>query len=161
LQIHNATFAAELPPTVLAQARDLANYHENAVFSSATKGGVQQGSMSHVFPRYESLSDTLGGFLQWLSLAWFLGCPRRSMEQPLETLYCTAKRNDYLSPLFVAEVAMISTNLALSYKPFISFFNLTGLSTTTPSLGGLGPLHLFCSRPEGERVILTMYFFFS
>jgi len=32
--IHNATFARELPPTFLEQARDLANWHEYYVFSS-------------------------------------------------------------------------------------------------------------------------------
>ena len=32
--IHNATFAKALPPTYLAQARGLADYHENGVFSS-------------------------------------------------------------------------------------------------------------------------------
>jgi prostatic aicd phosphatase len=38
--IHNATFARDLPPTFLAQARDLANWHEYNVFSSAQLNGI-------------------------------------------------------------------------------------------------------------------------
>ena len=38
--IHNATFLANLPPTFLAQARDLANWHEYNVFSDTTLGGI-------------------------------------------------------------------------------------------------------------------------
>lgn len=38
--IHNATFANALPPTFLAQARDLANYHEYGVFSDPSLGGI-------------------------------------------------------------------------------------------------------------------------
>ena len=38
--IHNATFANRLPPTFLAQARDLADYHEYGVFSDSTLGGI-------------------------------------------------------------------------------------------------------------------------
>ena len=38
--IHNATFLANLPPTFLAQARDLANWHEYSVFSDTTLGGI-------------------------------------------------------------------------------------------------------------------------
>ena len=32
--VHNATFAGEIPPTFIQQARDLANWHEYYVFSS-------------------------------------------------------------------------------------------------------------------------------
>ncbi|TFK48705.1 phosphoglycerate mutase-like protein [Heliocybe sulcata] len=38
--IHNATFAANLPPTFLAQARALANFHEYGVFSSPQMDGI-------------------------------------------------------------------------------------------------------------------------
>jgi hypothetical protein len=38
--IHDASFAARLPPNALAQARDLANFHEYGVFSSGTPGGI-------------------------------------------------------------------------------------------------------------------------
>ncbi|CDO69268.1 hypothetical protein BN946_scf185042.g170 [Trametes cinnabarina] len=38
--IHNATFAKALPPTYLAQARDLANWHEYNVFSDTSSTGI-------------------------------------------------------------------------------------------------------------------------
>ena len=38
--IHNKTFADRLPPTFLAQARDLANYHEYGVFSDPSFTGI-------------------------------------------------------------------------------------------------------------------------
>ncbi|KAI0685017.1 histidine phosphatase superfamily [Cytidiella melzeri] len=38
--IHNKTFADRLPPTFLAQARDLANYHEYGVFSDPSLEGI-------------------------------------------------------------------------------------------------------------------------
>ncbi|THH19834.1 hypothetical protein EUX98_g8697 [Antrodiella citrinella] len=38
--IHNATFANRLPPTFLAQARALANFHEYGVFSDPSLGGI-------------------------------------------------------------------------------------------------------------------------
>ena len=38
--IHNATFANQLRPGVLAQARDLANWHEYNVFSDPTVDGI-------------------------------------------------------------------------------------------------------------------------
>ena len=42
--IHNATFARELPPTFLEQARDLANWHEYYVFSSPDPGAISTGA---------------------------------------------------------------------------------------------------------------------
>lgn len=38
--IHNATFANRLPNGYLAQARDLANWHEYNVFTDPTLGGI-------------------------------------------------------------------------------------------------------------------------
>jgi prostatic aicd phosphatase len=38
--IYNATFLDALPDTYLAQARDLANWHEYHVFSSPDLGGI-------------------------------------------------------------------------------------------------------------------------
>lgn len=38
--IHNATFLNRLPPTYLAQARDLANYHEYNIFSDSSPTGI-------------------------------------------------------------------------------------------------------------------------
>jgi prostatic aicd phosphatase len=38
--MHNAEFLKALPPTYLAQARDLANWHEYGVFSDTTPSGI-------------------------------------------------------------------------------------------------------------------------
>ena len=38
--IHNATFAETLPPTYLAQARALANWHEYNVFTDTSVSGI-------------------------------------------------------------------------------------------------------------------------
>jgi hypothetical protein len=38
--IHNVDFAKALPPTYLAQARALADYHEHGVFSSPSPSGI-------------------------------------------------------------------------------------------------------------------------
>lgn len=41
--IHNATFLASCPPTVLARARALANYHEAGIFSSTNGSDIKNG----------------------------------------------------------------------------------------------------------------------
>lgn len=38
--VYNQTFAFRLPPTLIEQARALANYHEDAVFSDGEAGGI-------------------------------------------------------------------------------------------------------------------------
>lgn len=38
--MHNADFLKALPPTYLAQARDLANWHEYGVFSDSKPSGI-------------------------------------------------------------------------------------------------------------------------
>ena len=38
--IHNETYAFKLPPTFLAQARALADFHEHGVFTSAKGDGL-------------------------------------------------------------------------------------------------------------------------
>lgn len=45
--IHNATFANRLPPTYLAQARDLAAYHEYGVFSDPNLSGIGNSKLPH------------------------------------------------------------------------------------------------------------------
>ncbi len=47
--IHNASFAKALPPTYLEQARGLADYHENGVFSSPNPLGP--GNSEFTSPR--------------------------------------------------------------------------------------------------------------
>lgn len=38
--VHNQTYAYRLPPTLIEQARNFANYHESAVFSANELGGI-------------------------------------------------------------------------------------------------------------------------
>ena len=46
--IHSADFAKVLPPTYLAQARALANYHEHGVFSSLSPSGIGNSALPRV-----------------------------------------------------------------------------------------------------------------
>ncbi|KAH8085958.1 phosphoglycerate mutase-like protein [Cristinia sonorae] len=48
--IHNKTFADNLPPTFLAQARALANYHEYGVFTDNTLGGIGNIAGTAIMP---------------------------------------------------------------------------------------------------------------
>jgi len=47
--IHNATFAENLPPTFLAQARALANWHEYNVFTSVDPSGIGNSMLGFLF----------------------------------------------------------------------------------------------------------------
>lgn len=38
--VHNITYAHRLPPTFIEQARGLANFRENAIFSDEHMGGI-------------------------------------------------------------------------------------------------------------------------
>lgn len=49
--MHNKTYAYRLPPTYAEQARSLANFHENGVFSDEKDSGI--GNSSYNF-RYRS-----------------------------------------------------------------------------------------------------------
>lgn len=54
--IHNATFAGEIPPTFVQQARDLANWHEYYVFSSPNPKSIGTSAYktkSTLLPRTE------------------------------------------------------------------------------------------------------------
>lgn len=42
--IHNETFAFRLPPTYLAQAQALANFHEHGVFTDKETDGIGNGT---------------------------------------------------------------------------------------------------------------------
>ena len=45
--IHNETFLDLLPSTFLAQARDLANYHEYGIFSDPEFNGIGNSKLRH------------------------------------------------------------------------------------------------------------------
>ncbi|KAI0258976.1 histidine phosphatase superfamily [Gloeopeniophorella convolvens] len=95
--IHNASFHDALPPTFLAQARDLANWHEYNTFTSAQLGGIENIAGRTVLP-------TLVNGMQRIVNA----------SDPL--------------------ALMIS---AISYKPFLSLFNMTGATTANASLAAV------------------------
>ncbi|KAF8967093.1 phosphoglycerate mutase-like protein [Flammula alnicola] len=95
--IHNATFAQNLPPTFREQARALADFHENGVFSSPQENGIGNLAGQTILP---SILSGIGNI------------------------------TDSTSPLkFVLE--------AISYKPFISLFNMTGVDQMNPQLSGV------------------------
>jgi len=95
--IHNATFNNTLPPTFLAQTRDLANWHEFNTFSDPSLSGIGTIAMRTVLPSVVS------------SLTRIVNA-----SDPLQ---------------FTLE--------ALSYKPFLSLFNMTGAATQNTSLAGI------------------------
>ncbi|KAI0049391.1 phosphoglycerate mutase-like protein [Auriscalpium vulgare] len=95
--IHNADFARALPSTFLAQARDLANWHEYNTFSSEQLDGIGNIAGRTVVP---------------------------SMLTGLSRI---ANASDPLS--FMVE--------AISYKPFISLFNMTGAVQANSGLAGV------------------------
>ncbi|KAF8157825.1 histidine phosphatase superfamily [Crassisporium funariophilum] len=95
--IHNETFAKNLPPTFLEQARDLANFHEYGVFTSAQLDGIGNIAGQTILP---SILDGI------ISIA--------DAQNPLKLVY-----------------------QAVSYKPFISLFNMTGAAQASPQLAGI------------------------
>ena len=47
--VHNKTYAYRLPPTLIKQARSLANFHENGVFSDKEIGGIGNSTSFPLF----------------------------------------------------------------------------------------------------------------
>jgi len=95
--IHNATFAHNLPPTFLAQATALANFHEYGVFTSAQPNGPGNIAGTAILPSILSGLNTIA-----------------NASSP-EKLFITA----------------------ISYKPFLSLFNMTGAVEQDPALAAL------------------------
>ncbi|KAF9485883.1 phosphoglycerate mutase-like protein [Pholiota conissans] len=95
--IHNRTFAQALPPTFLAQARALADFHENGVFSSPQPNGIGNIAGQTILPSILSAISNI-----------------TMVSSPLK---------------FAVE--------AISYKPFISLFNMTGVAQMNPQLSGV------------------------
>ncbi|KAI6042624.1 histidine phosphatase superfamily [Pisolithus marmoratus] len=123
--IHNATFAAALPPTFLAQARGLANWHEYNVFSDASLSGIGniagRAIIPTIFDAFETILDT---------------------KNPTK--------------LFVT---------AISYKPFLSLFNMTGVAAANPQLAGIvdyaSVVALELRQPNGDPAEATVRFNFK
>lgn len=105
--IHNATFAASINNASLAHVRDLANYHETAVFTSPELNGIGNS---------ESIDST----------------PVASRANK-ELVYEVAGRS--LLPQIIANLKSFTNATApsrmsyigLAYKPFISIGNMTGV----------------------------------
>jgi len=90
-------FSKSLPLSVLAQARDLANFHEYGVFSSLDVGGIGNIAGRTILP------SILEGFAQIAD-----------SSNTLKILY-----------------------QEISYKPFISLFNMIGVAEQYPELAGI------------------------
>jgi len=100
--IHNRDFLHKLPPTLLAQALDLANFHEWITFTDPTRGGI--GNID----AYTFIPSVLNGLSRVANAS-----------DPLKIHYS-----------------------AISYKPFISLFNLTAADpinhpVTPENFGGI------------------------
>ncbi len=111
--IHNATFAQRLPDTFLAQARDLANFHEYGVFSDPSFGGLGNSKDYPliVLQRLRSSSSPVAA--------------RTMLPSILTAFQRIANSSDPLKLHYSA----------ISYKPFLSLFNMTGVSQN----GGIPP----------------------
>ncbi|KAH7913424.1 histidine phosphatase superfamily [Hygrophoropsis aurantiaca] len=95
--IHNAAFAKALPPTFLAQARALANWHEYNVFSSPSIDGIGNIAGQTLLP------TILNGF------------------------------SGIMDPTNPVKLSIT----AIAYKPFLSFFNMSGVAEANPQLAGI------------------------
>ncbi|KAF5360653.1 hypothetical protein D9756_004844 [Leucocoprinus leucothites] len=95
--IHDANFVRRFPHPMLAQARNLANWHEYGVFSDPSPGGIRNIAGRTILP---SILNGLGDIA--------------NSSNPLKILY-----------------------QAISYKPFISLFNMTGVAQQHPELAGI------------------------
>ncbi|CAL1713509.1 unnamed protein product [Somion occarium] len=85
--IHDANFASRLPPTFLARARDLANFHEYGVFSDSQANGIGNIAARTMLPSILTAFQRIA-----------------NASDPLRLHYSS-----------------------ISYKPFLSLFNMTGL----------------------------------
>ncbi|KAI6129684.1 histidine phosphatase superfamily [Pisolithus croceorrhizus] len=123
--IHNATFAAALPPTFLPQARALANWHEYNVFSDVSLDGTGniagRAIIPTIFEEFEAILDPTNP-----------------------------------TKLFVT---------AISYKPFLSLFNMTGVAAANPQLAGIvdyaSAVAFELRQPNGDPSEATVRFNFK
>ncbi|CDO77406.1 hypothetical protein BN946_scf184857.g12 [Trametes cinnabarina] len=119
--IHNATFHAELPPTFGAQAYGFANFHENGVFTDGSPDGIGNGPF--VLPRKVALASQLAHHRRPSPIVAI----RTVLPSIFTSLTRIANSSDPLK-LALSEV---------SYKPFISLFNVTDATTTDPGIAGI------------------------
>lgn len=104
--IHNKTFNDTLPHGYLAQARDLANWHEYGVFSDASFDGIGNSTSSSWVPLLLHYSSKhLVAFLTMVPSVTTAITRIVNASDPLKLHYS-----------------------AISYKPFLSLFNMTGVN---------------------------------
>ncbi|KAL0960870.1 hypothetical protein HGRIS_005885 [Hohenbuehelia grisea] len=94
--IHDANFLKALPPTFLAQARALTNWHQYRTFSS---------------PQIDGIGNIAG---------------RAILPSILSGLTRISNSSDPLKMVYES----------ISYKPFVSLFNMTGVAQQNPELEG-------------------------
>lgn len=113
--VHNATFAGEIPPTFIQQARDLANWHEYYVFSSSNPKSIQTSAY-----RRDST---------WNSMLTTPPVAARTLVPSL---------TGYINRIVNSSDPLKFAYTAASYKPFISLFNVTGVAQMDSTLAGVG-----------------------
>ena len=116
--VHNATFAAALPPTFLQQARDLANWHEYYVFSSPNPKSINTGA--------------------YIASTICLRCVGTLPRVPVAAQTLVPSITGYINQIVNSSDPLKFAYTAASYKPFISLFNVTGISEMNNTLAGVG-----------------------
>jgi hypothetical protein len=122
--IHNAAFVGACPPSVLTQARVLANYHESAIFSSPTMNSINNSPsfLVRLMPRTESLRSILAYIVAGQAL----------LPRILDALTQIANSSNPLK----------FESMSLSYKPFLSLFAMMNISESNPDLSGMSAHYL-------------------
>jgi hypothetical protein len=113
--IHNATFAKALPATFLAQARDLANWHEYGVFTSPELNGIGNIAGRTILP---SIIDGLTRI--------------SNSTDPLKFLYEAIAYKPFLSLFNMTGVAQANPELA----GIVNYAAAVALEVRQPSSGG-------------------------
>jgi prostatic aicd phosphatase len=118
--IHNATFAEALPPTFLAQARALANWHEYNVFTDTSVSGIGNSESCRTD------SDPT---------RWTHACDLVAGQAIVPSIL------DAFDNIVNASNPTKMMISAIAYKPFLSLFNMTGVAAANPQLAGIGESH--------------------
>ncbi|KAF9783326.1 phosphoglycerate mutase-like protein [Thelephora terrestris] len=93
--VHNATFAGEIPPAFVQQARDLANWHEYYVFSSPDPNSINTVAVRTFVP---SLTEYINRIA--------------NSSDPLKFAYTAASYKPFISLFNVTGVAEMNTTFA-------------------------------------------------
>ncbi|KZT28839.1 phosphoglycerate mutase-like protein [Neolentinus lepideus HHB14362 ss-1] len=134
--IHNATFAANLPPTFLAQARALANFHEYGVFSSPQLDGIGNVAIQTMLP------GILAG-VQNIANA----------SDPTKLVYTAIAYKPFLSLFNVTGVARTYPELA----GIVDYASAVALEIRQPSGGGAPAVRMNFRNGTEEFVTYNMF----